>query len=75
LRTGPEFGSQQKRGPDSLAARLFCGVPAFDVANWARFVAAIGAGTEAGFAKADQTGMVIFRDEDGEWQDTPGGSI
>ena len=42
-------------GPDSLAAKLFCDVPAFAVANWARFVAAIGAGTEAGFEKAGKT--------------------
>jgi hypothetical protein len=53
LRASPIFRGVQESGADALAAVRFGDVPAFDLADGMRWVAAVGVGAQAGFEEAE----------------------
>jgi hypothetical protein len=65
---GPAFGGAEECGADALAALGIGDIPAFDVTDRVRFVAAFGVGAEAHFEETRKSAVWSFGDEDGERQ-------
>ncbi len=53
LGASPVFGSTEKGSAEAVAAVRFHNVPAFDVADGMRWIAAVGVGAQAGFEEAE----------------------
>ena len=68
LGAGPVFGGAEECGADALTAVGIRDVPAFDVADRVRFVAAFGVGAKAGFHKASESSCWSFRYENHQRQ-------
>lgn len=66
----PVFGSAEESGADAVAAMSFGDVPAFDVADGTRRVAAVGVGAQAGFEEAQYRAVVGFGDEDSDGENS-----
>src|SRR5215469_6233538 len=64
----PIFSRLQKAFADSLSAVPLSNVPAFDISDGARRIAAFGVGTEAAFQKGDERSVRVFRDENDQRQ-------
>ena len=65
LIAGPVFGGAHQSGANFLVARCFVDEPAFDEADWAGWIAAVGMGAQADFDKARECSGFVLRNENG----------
>jgi hypothetical protein len=62
---GPVFGGAHQGGANFPVAGGFVDEPAFDEADWAGWVAAVGMGAQADFDKAGECSGFVLRNENG----------
>ena len=61
----PVFGGAHQSSANFLVARCFVDEPAFDEADWAGWIAAVGMGAQADFDKARECSGFLLRNENG----------